>query len=393
LKRKTTIKKLQSLLLIIGILLIATNLRVALTSVGPLVDMIREDTGISNGAIGMLTTLPLLAFAMFSMLAPKLAGSFGINFILMLSLIVLVIGILVRSIDNIKLLFLGTFILGSAIAMGNVLLPALFKQNFPYQIGLMTGLYTTVMNLFGALASGLSFPIAQHLNIGWRPTLASASILVIIAILLWIPQLADNRSFKTKRNTLTKNVWCSKNSWYITLFMGLQSLLYFVMLSWLPKIFVHYNLTSSEAGWMLSLMLIFTIPANFVIPIIFDQIKKQYLVIIFIVMITLSGLIGILIFGGFLAILWSALLGFGIGGCLSLSLSLVALRSTDTKQTSQLSGMAQSVGYILAAIGPVLFGVLQDLTNSWSVPIMVMIINCVLLFIAGLGAIKKPLAK
>src|SRR5699024_3893633 len=371
-----------NIFLIVGILLIAANLRVPLTSVGPLVDMIRDETGISNGAIGLLTTLPLIAFAVFSIIAPNIAERFGIKYILMVSLIVLLIGILMRSVNSITLLFLGTFILGSAIAMGNVLLPALIKQNFPYRIGIMTGLYTTFMNLFGALASGFSFPIAKQLHIGWRQTLASAAFLVIVTSFVWLPQITKKQrsTLKTSVMTTNKNVWRSVTAWYITLFMGLQSLLYFVVLSWLAP---------SKAWLMLSLMLVFTIPANFIVPVLFDRTDKQYLVMLFIVAITFLGFGGILVWGGFLATVWSAFLGFGIGGCLSLSLTLVALRSNGIKQASQLSGMAQSIGYVLAAIGPVLFGMLRDITMSWSVSISAMMINFILLFIVGIGATKK----
>jgi len=384
-------KSKTNIFLIVGILLIAANLRVPLTSVGPLVDMIRDETGISNGAIGLLTTLPLLAFAVFSIIAPNIAERFGIKYILMVSLIVLLIGILMRSVNSITLLFLGTFILGSAIAMGNVLLPALIKQNFPYRIGIMTGLYTTFMNLFGALASGFSFPIAKQLHIGWRQTLASAAFLVIVTSFVWLPQITKKQrsTLKTSVMTTNKNVWRSVTAWYITLFMGLQSLLYFVVLSWPPEIFIHYGLAPSKAGWMLSLMLVFTIPANFIVPVLFDRTDKQYLVMLFIVAITFLGFGGILVWGGFLATVWSAFLGFGIGGCLSLSLTLVALRSNGIKQASQLSVMAQSIGYVLAAIGPVLFGMLRDITMSWSVSISAMMINCILLFIVGIGATKK----
>lgn len=384
-------KSKQVALLTVGILLIAANLRVAITSVGPLVDMIREDTGISNGAVGLLTTIPLLAFAFLSILAPRIAEKYGIKIVLMASLFVLLVGILTRSINSITMLFLGTFILGSAIAMGNVLLPALIKENFPFKIGIMTGLYTTFMNFFGALASGFSYPVAISLGIGWRQTLMLAALLVVITILVWLPQVTKTPSPTPRQNTSMKNgsVWSSLTAWYITLFMGLQSLLYFVVLSWLPEIFIHYGITSSKSGWMLSLMLVFTIPANFIVPVVFDRAKRQYLVMASIVGITFLGFLGILVFGSFLAVIWSMLLGFGIGGCLSLSLTLIALRSTNTKQASQLSGMAQSVGYLLAAVGPVLFGVLRDLTMSWSISLLAMMINCIILFIVGIGAIKK----
>jgi len=390
-KKTGVIKKryrTKNILLVVGILFIAANLRMSLSSVGPLVGMIRDDTGISNGAAGLLTTLPLLSFAIFSILASNIARRYGIKSTLMASLVALVIGIFLRSVYTAFALFAGTFILGSAIAMGNVLLPALIKRRFPHRIGIMTGLYTTFMNLFGALASGLSVPIAQQLGVGWRRTLASTALLVIITIILWLPQMFDRRSSKRYEVTQKVNIWGSPLAWFVTLFLGLQSMLYFVMLSWLPEIFIHYGMNSSKAGFMLSLMLLSSIPANFIVPIIADRIKKQHILIITVVSITLLGLVGIFLSGQFLAPLWTILLGLGIGGCLSLSLALIALRTLDTQHTSQLSGMAQSVGYLLAAIGPVLFGALRDATHTWTMPLIIMMVTCIVLFIVGIGAGK-----
>lgn len=384
------VDRTKNILLAAGILLIAANLRVSLTSVGPLIGMIRGDTGISNGAAGLLTTLPLLSFAIFSILASTIARRYGIKYVLMASLLALATGIILRSWYTIFALFAGTFILGSAIAMGNVLLPALIKQKFPHRIGIMTGLYTTFMNLFGAIASGLSVPIAQQLEFGWRKTLASAVLLVIITIILWLPQML-NRQPSSKRYAATKkvNIWRSPLAWYVTLFMGLQSLLYFVMLSWLPEIFIHYGMDSSNAGFMLSLMLLFSIPANFIVPIIADRLKKQHILVVTVVFITLIGLVGIFLNGEFLAPLWVVFLGLGIGGCLSLSLTLIALRAPDAEHTSQLSGMSQAVGYLLAAVGPVLFGAVRDASNSWSIPLVIMMVNCLVLFFVGIGAGKN----
>lgn len=379
----------KNILLVVGVLLIAANLRMSIASVGPLIGVIREDIGISNSAAGLLTTLPLLSFAIFSILAPNIARRYGIKCVLMASLIALVVGILLRSVYTALALYAGTFILGSAIAMGNVLLPALIKQQFPHRIGIMTGLYTTFMNLFGALASGLSVPIALHLGIGWRMTLASTALLVIITIILWLPQMFDRRSSSKRYEATQKvNLWGSSLAWFVTLFMGLQSLLYFVMLSWLPEIFIHYGMNPSKAGFMLSLMLLFSIPANFIVPIIAERIKKQHILIITVVSVTLLGLVGIFLSGKFLAPLWTILLGLGIGGCLSLSLALIALRSPDTQHTSQLSGMAQSVGYLLAAVGPILFGALRDVTHTWSMPLIIMMVTCIVLFVVGIGAGK-----
>jgi len=257
LEKKTNrlqLNRFKNILLVVGILFIAANLRFSLTSVGPLIGMIRADIVISNGIAGLLTTFPLLSFAIFSIFAPKIVLRYDINYILMVSLIALTVGILFRSIFHVVALLGGTFILGSAIAMGNVLLPSLIKQKFPNKLEVMTGMYTTFMNLFGALASGLSVPISQELGLGWRKILASTALLAFITIIIWIPQLFFRNSPSTQQVTQRVNLWRSPLAWYVTLFMGIQSLLYFVMLSWLPEIFINQGMNSSKAGFMLAVV-------------------------------------------------------------------------------------------------------------------------------------------
>ena len=176
-------------ILIIGIILLASNLRAPITSVGPLIAAIRDDLLISNTVAGALTTLPLLAFAFISPFAPKLARRFGIELTLLISLIVLTLGIFLRSLGSIEVLFIGTLFIGLAIAIGNVLLPGLVKQNFAHRVGLMTGVYAVSMNLSAAIASGMSVPLASIGSLGWRGSLGIWGLLGIVAILFWIPQM------------------------------------------------------------------------------------------------------------------------------------------------------------------------------------------------------------
>lgn len=379
------------ILLVLGILFIAANLRFSITPVGPLITVIRHDFELSNSTAGLLTTIPILSFSIFSILAPKIAIRFKVENVLMVSLAILFTGILMRSLSNVFFLMVGTFILGSAIAVGNVLLPSVIMSRLPNQAGIMTGLYTTFMNLFGAIASALSFPISQTMGFGWRNTLALPSILVLITILIWIPQLFNSTHlFKRNYNSRRKiNLWKSSTAWYVTLFMGVQSLLYFVMLSWLPEIYISKGMEPSKAGFMLGTMLLFSIPSNFIVPIIASRMKKQQGIMTFVVSITLIGIIGLLLENIMFAYLWSIFLGVGIGGCLSLSLMLITLRSPDAKHAAELSGMAQSVGYLIAASGPVLFGYFFSVTNSWSLPLLILVILCILLFVLGIGAGKN----
>lgn len=188
-------------LLIIGIILIGANLRAPLTSVGPLVTSIRDNLGISNTLSGSLTTLPLLAFALLSPFAPKLARRFGMELTLFISLILLTVGIGIRSIGGVTTLFLGTILIGLAIAIGNVLLPSLIKHNFARNIGLMTGIYAVSMNLCGAIGSGISIPISSLSGLGWAGALGCWGILSLITVFFWMPQL--KKPFKSDKDEQT----------------------------------------------------------------------------------------------------------------------------------------------------------------------------------------------
>src|SRR5690625_3909122 len=172
-------------LLLIGILLIGSNLRAPLTSVGSLVPVIRDSLEVSNSTIGTITTLPLLAFALISPFAPKMAHKFGMERTIFMSMIILLVGIMLRSVSGISTLFIGTAFIGIAISFGNVLIPGLVKMNFPFRIGAVTGLYAVFMNIFGALDSGVSVSLAKLDFYGCEGALAFWGIDSIIALIFW----------------------------------------------------------------------------------------------------------------------------------------------------------------------------------------------------------------
>lgn len=380
-------------ILIIGIILLASNLRAPITSVGPLIAAIRDDLLISNTVAGALTTLPLLAFAFISPFAPKLARRFGIELTLLISLIVLTFGIFLRSLGSIEVLFIGTLFIGLAIAIGNVLLPGLVKQNFAHRVGLMTGVYAVSMNLSAAIASGVSVPLASIESLGWRGSLGVWGLLAFVAILFWIPQMRhQQKSVKGMAQDERKGshkLWRSPLAWKITVFMGLQSLIFYSIVAWVPEILQTKGLTSSNAGWMSSLMLFAIIPVTFIVPILAGRKESQRGFVAITASLFTIGIGGILIGSASLTPLWMILLGAGCGFAFSLSMMFFSLRTTSVQQASELSGMAQSVGYLLAAIGPLFFGFMRDVTNSWTMPLLVLIAAAGIIFIVGMGAGKK----
>lgn len=380
--------KASYILLILGIILIAANLRPAITSVGPLIEMIRDELNISHGLAGLLTTLPLLAFAVFSTLAPKFSQRFGNETVLFVGLITLITGILIRSTPLVAALFIGTFILGTAIAVCNVLLPGLIKHHFPAKVGLMTGIYSTFMGAFAALGSGISVPLVKDIGMSWRGALASWAVWVAIAAVLWLPQLFRRSKPTNVKKVSMKlgNLWSSPLAWQVTIFMGLQSFIFYTTIAWLPELLHDRGLTVSAAGWMVSFMQFISLPATFLVPFLADRRPSQRTFVVLIGLLFITSLIGLLHGSMAWLALWVALLGIALGASISLALAFLGLRARNARQAAELSGMAQSIGYLLAAFGPVFFGFLHDLTQNWTIPLVLVLCISVLTTLSGLGA-------
>ena len=383
--------RLRGFLLVLGIVLLAANLRPALTGVPPLIGQIRADTGISNGVAGLLTTLPLLAFGLLSPIAPRVARRFGMERVLLASLLVLVAGILLRWVGAMAALFLGTLVLGAAIAVSNVLLPGLVKREFPEHAGLMTSVYSTSLGISAALAAGVSVPLAQLAGIGWRGALAVWALPALLAGVAWLPQLgrSDHPADPAARSSPgVSDLWRSPLAWQVTLFMGLQSLSYYVTLTWLPEILQAEGMGAARAGWMLGLSQAVAIVTMFLAPMIAERRPSQRGVVGVAVGMSGVGALGLLVAGSTASTLWVVLLGLGQGAAFSLALTFFALRAPDPGHAAALSGMAQSVGYLLAAGGPFLFGVLRDVTGTWRVPLALLLTVTICLLIAGIGAAR-----
>jgi CP family cyanate transporter-like MFS transporter len=375
----------------LGIVLLAANLRPALTGVAPLIGQIRADTGLSNGVAGLLTTLPLLAFGLLSPIAPRVARRFGMERMLLASLLVLAAGILLRWAEAVAALFLGTVVLGSAIAVANVLLPSLVKREFPGRAGLMTSVYSTSLGISAAFAAGVSVPLAQVAGIGWRGALAVWAVPALLAGVAWLPQLGRNdypEGPSARSSIGVGDLWRSPLAWQVTLFMGLQSLAYYVTLTWLPEFLQAEGMGAARAGWMLGLSQAVAIVTMFLAPMIAERRPSQRGVVVVAVGISGVGALGLLVAGSTASTLWVVLLGLGQGASFSLALTFFALRSPDPGHAAALSGMAQSVGYLLAAGGPFLFGVMRDVTGTWKVPLALLLTVTVCLLIAGIGAAR-----
>lgn len=369
------------------IIIFATVLRTPLTGVGPIISIIREDLGISNVLAGLLTTIPLITFAIVSPFAPKISKQLGIEHTLFYSILIITFGMVFRSIGNIPLLIIGTILIGIGISFGNVLMPSLFKIKFPFRVGILMAFYTVSMNVSAGIAMGISQPIAST-NVGWEGALISPIVLLIITAFFWIPLLKDEKSGLSKDNNdhahTKPNLLSSPLAWSITFAMGLQSLLFYCSITWIPEILISQGLDAKDAGWMTSLMQYAQIPMTFLIPILAEKFSSQKSIVYLFTALYLIGFVGLFFKWIDFVWLWMLCLGMAGGASFGLAMMFFTLRTKTAMEAAQISGFAQSFGYLLAAVGPVLFGYLHDASNSWDIPNLIFLITTVLLSIFAL---------
>lgn len=383
-------EKSRKIVLLIAVLLISLNLRPAITAVGPLVSEIRLDTGLSSSAIGLLTTLPVLAFGLISVLTPLFTRKIGTEGTMLLALTLLTCGIFLRIHPTVLALYSGTILLGIGIALGNVLLPGIVKKQFPERAGTMTGIYSAALGVGATVASGASVPLSETYGLGWRWALGVWGFLAIIALIFWLPQMRANIPIILKKGfrESLRQLGSSKLAWHVSIFMGVQSLTFYTLIAWLPDILIERGLTAGEAGWQLAMMQGVGIASTLIFPAWASKIKEQKKPVILLVVIEIIALIGLSIPSIGFTSFWVALMGFALGGSFGLALLLIVLRSRTTTSANELSGMSQSVGYTLAATGPVLFGALFDWFNNWIIPLIFLFIIALIKLWSGVGAGK-----
>ncbi|NUS36945.1 MAG: MFS transporter [Pseudarthrobacter sp.] len=356
----------------IGVLLIAVNLRVSFVSVGPVLVNISNDLGLSSAAAGFLTGLPLIAFAVFSPLAPGFASRLGLDRALWTSLLILAGGIVLRSLPVPGFIWTGTVLIGVAIAFLNVLVPSLVKRDFPLRVSQVTGSYTATQAAFAAVGAAVVVPVAQTSPAGWRLALGVWVGLALVAMAVLLPWLRRHRTSSGPSVTpgaAHRSPWGSALGWQVTAFMGLQSIAFYVLMAWLPTIEQSRGIPATTAGVHLSIFLLISVFASLGAGGVLHRGSDQRLV---------SFASGTLVFATFLGLalapdlilLWVLLGALGCGSLIVIALSLFSLRTVNHPQAASLSGMAQSVGYGMAAVGPVAFGALHDATGDWSLPLL-----------------------
>ncbi|HCW7014835.1 TPA: CynX/NimT family MFS transporter [Citrobacter farmeri] len=370
-------------LLIVGILMIATTLRVTFTGAAPLLDAIRADYSLTTAQTGLLTTLPLLAFALVSPLAAGIARRIGMERSLFVAMLLICAGIAMRSLPSVSLLFFGTAVIGCGIALGNVLLPGLIKRDFSQHVARLTGAYSLTMGAAAALGSALVVPLALN-GFGWRGALLLLMVFPLLAFLVWLPQWRNttHANVTTSRALHTRGIWRSPLAWQVTLFLGINSLIYYVIIGWLPAILISHGYSEAQAGSLHGLLQLATASPGLLIPLVLHRFRDQRSIAALVSLMCAVGAAGFWFMPN-QAVLWTLLFGFGSGATMILGLTFIGLRASSSHQAAALSGMAQSVGYLLAACGPPLMGRIHDGQGSWQIPLLAVAALAVVMAVFG----------
>nr|WP_277602071.1 MFS transporter [Nocardioides sp. KC13] len=331
--------------------------------------------GLSAGTRSFLTSLPVLCFAVVGATGMTLARRLGVHRGLGVALGLLVAGLLVRVIGDPWLLLAGTFVACAGIALANVLLPAVVKEGFPDRVGAVTGAYSAIMSLGAAIAAGVTVPIA-HAAGSWRVGLGVWALLAALALLAWVPHLRD-RGHRRGGGTRV-SLWREPVAWAVTVVFGTQSLFAYVVMSWLPSIYADAGFSHAMAGLLLSVSILVGVPVFFLAPSLAIRASSQGHLIAVLTALLAVGFAGLWLAPVAGAWLWAVLIGIG-GAVFPVTLTLFSIRTATTAGTTALSSMAQSIGYLLAAGGPFVVGLLRESTGSWSVPIALLL---------GVGAVQ-----
>lgn len=378
-----------------GLLLLTINLRAAITGVTPMLGDLQKTFGLTGVEVSVLTTLPVLCLGAFASLAPVLARRYATEPIVATALVMITVGVVLRIVPSPPALFGGTVLAGAGIAMGNVLLPAVIKRFFPRRVGSLNGAAMMLMATSGAVAAGLAVPLDDAA--GWRVALAIWAVPSAFAALLWGPPAlramrGDGWAAPGPRGRDAAvhdhgSLLRSPLAWYVTAFMGLASLMFYVLMSWLPEIMRDHGQPPAVAGSMVSFMMIIGIPLGYVAPVVAARMRDQRPLVIAIGAVMAVGLTGLLLAPG-PGWLWVTILGLGTGSAFPLGFTLLSLRSPSPSVAARLSGMSQTGGYIFAGFGPLAFGVLHSATGGWDLSLMLLLILVVPEVVIGLLAAR-----
>jgi len=347
-----------------SLVLIAFNLRAAVSSVGPVLRDIIATAGLSAAGASVLTTLPSLCFGLAALAATGLSRRLGPERAVLAGLAALTVGLVLRGTTGLPGLFAGQVIGTAGIGVINVLLPGLVKRDFSRRVALMTGLYTMAFCAGAAGAAGATVPLALALG-GWGGGLAIWALPAGLAALIWAFQVPRGVRVQAHAGFVVRGLWSDRLAWQVTLFMGLQSALAYLVFGWLAPILRDRGLSAVDAGLVLSVSVVAQAAASLVAPALATRGPGQSLANVLSVALCMVGLMGCMFAPLGTVWLWAVVLGLAQGALIAIALTVIVLRAPDPHVAAHLSGMAQSVGYLLASAGPLLAGLLHGWTGGW----------------------------
>ncbi|WP_079143691.1 CynX/NimT family MFS transporter [Streptomyces luteocolor] len=369
-------------LVTVGIVLAALNLRPAITSLGALLEEVRDGLGMSGTLAGLLTSVPPLCFAVFGVMAPRFARRFGPSAVVCVGMAAIAAGLVIRPFVGGTAGFLAATALAlMGIAVSNVLMPVIVKRWFPDRVGSMTGLYSMALALGTSLAAALTVPVTDALGGRWQSGLAVWAVLAVVAVVPWIPLVRDRGaagaaapehvSAAVRQEDDGLRITHSRTAWALAVFFGLQATAAYITMGWMPQIFRDAGVPASEAGVLLAVTMAMGVPLAFVIPRVATRLTNQGPVVIVLGACGLAGYAGLYLAPAGGAWAWALLLG--ISNCaFPLALTMVGMRAKSSVGVAKLSAFAQSTGYLISIPGPLLVGVLYQHSGGWGLPIALM---------------------
>jgi MFS transporter, CP family, cyanate transporter len=381
---------------VVAMVLVGLNLRLAIAAISPVLTQIQDDTGLGSAASGVLTALPLFCFGVVAAAAPGLVRRVPMARLLGVVLVVIAAGVALRSAPATVALFAGTVVIGSGVAIGNVVMPGLIKRDFREAAAPMIALYSVSLSLAAAIAAGLTVPFEHLTGVGWRGAIAIWGAFAVVALVLWLPQA--RRSDRAAAPAVAAAgappgvsgaLMRDRRAWAVTLFMGFQSLGFYSTLNWLPTILESHGFSDSRAGWMLSYSLFPSMAASLATPVLERRVGRAEPFVVACVGFWAIAYTGLIVAPTSATYVWMTFLGIAVGMAISLALGFIVARARDGHHVAHLSTMAQGIGYTLSAAGPFLVGALHGLTDSWTPPLLFLIATLVPVLVAGILAGRR----
>jgi CP family cyanate transporter-like MFS transporter len=390
---RTAHVRLEQTLLVVGVVALGFNLRTAIASLPPIFPELESTLHLSTATVSVLAATPVLCFGVVSGFAAALARRIGEERMLFAAIVALTVGLVVRAAAPGVALFPGTILAGAAIAVMNVLLSSLIKRRWPARAGFLIGLYITALSAGAIVGSVVSVPLWQATGGSVLITLGWLAAPAALAALLWLPQLRRAGSPAITQAAGTPSsaavaVYRHALAWQVMFFMGLQSLIYYATLSWLPTILRDRGESAAGAGDLLALMGVGNLAVSLIVPVAAQRMRAQHALVIPTVLAVAAGLAGLAYapLGG--AVAWALILGAGQNAALALAIFFTAARSPHPAAAASLSAFSQSAGYLLAAAGPIGVGLLRSDTGSWTAPVAALLALTAILLVAGLLAAR-----